>query len=455
MKIIQRLSLILFALGMLTVLSCTKSEDPQEPVEAGYSSCIECHTNYAHLQKVYSPDTAAPAGGCGGSAPHYEPYDRVYMGGEGFQEFKASSHYSMGCTACHGGVDNVGDKLQAHSGDFIAHPSANFVETCGACHEDATSTFGNSLHNGYGQMRAVAMRNGLTGADDFDQLPAHQIEGYNKNCATCHGTCGNCHIVRPPIAGGGLAAGHKFTKTPDMVNVCVSCHTSRGGHAYLGVAPGTSPDVHLTNAGFDCLGCHSGHEMHGGTEKVEQRYAYSELPECEDCHTNLKTSNLYHERHINHFNCQVCHSQDYNNCGSCHIHGEGARIPSYMDYKIALNPLKDLKPALNFVTVRRTLAAPDSWSLYGVEQSATFSAKPTYNYTSPHNILRWTSRTVYGEGENCTSNCHIRNEDGGLVNKEHYLFMDDLLEWEKEATGHVTVDGKLPEHWFESKNELK
>jgi hypothetical protein len=62
---------------------------------------------------------------------------------------------------------------------------------------------------------------------------------------------------------------------------------------------------------------------------------------------------------------------------------------------------------------------------------------------------------VYGEGENCTSNGHIRNEDGGLVNKEHYLFMDDLLEWEKEATGHVTVDGKLPEHWFESKNELK
>jgi len=323
-----------------------------------------------------------------------------------------------------------------------------YQDKCGSCHADIANNFTTNLHHGTGQKRKVTIRSGLSGPQDFDQLPQHQIEGYNANCATCHGTCGNCHIVRPPIGGGGLANGHNFNKTPDMHKVCITCHTSRGGHAYLGVGLGTVPDVHLTKAGFKCLNCHDGAELHGNGQPVEQRYAYSELPKCVDCHDNLDNANNYHSVHYDDFNCQVCHSQIYNNCGSCHIHGDGARVPAYLDFKIAENPLPLVKPGYDFVLVRRTLGAPDNWEKYGVTYS-NFEAFPTYNYTSPHNILRWTDRTDVSKLKSCYSNCHIRNDAGTLINKDLYLFKENLLQWEMGATEKITCDGKLPQSWFQ------
>ncbi len=411
------------------------------------SSCENCHTDYALLQQVFTPDTAAPVGGCGGEAPHYEPYDRVFMGGTGYENYMTEFHYKLECSECHNGNPKANDKTLAHGGDFISHPSMFAEEKCASCHAEIVENFATSLHNGTGQKRKVTLRSGLNGPDEFDQLPAHQIEGYNKNCATCHASCGSCHTVRPPIAGGGLANGHEFTKTPDMVTVCVSCHVSRGGHAFLGVASGTLPDVHLTKAGFRCTNCHDAAEMHGSGVKVEQRYAYDRLPVCQECHTSSATSNNYHSMHYTDFNCQVCHSQNYNNCGSCHIHAEGARVPSYLDFKIAVNPLPDLKPGFEFTLVRRTLAAPDNWEVYGVDEYANFNVLPTYNYTSPHNILRWTTRTQVENGKACSSNCHIRNENGTLVNKQLYLFQENLLDWEMTATSPITVDNKLPASW--------
>ncbi len=297
----------------------------------------------------------------------------------------------------------------------------------------------------------MTRRSGLNGPQYFDQLPEHQIEGYNANCATCHGTCGNCHVVRPPIGGGGLSNGHNFNKTPDMLNVCVTCHVSRGGHAYLGVAAGTQPDVHLTTMGYKCVDCHDGDELHGDGTAVQQRYDYSKLPKCENCHTDLKSKNFYHASHMGDFNCQVCHSQVYNNCGSCHIHGDGARVPSYMDFKIALNPIPNVKTEFDFALVRRTLAAPDNWEVYGVPEYSNFDVFPTYNFTTPHNILRWTDRTDVGQGKSCSKNCHIRNEGGTLINKEWYLFEENLLDWEMNATSGITCDDKLPPEWFEEK----
>lgn len=446
--LISSIPLLIIALT-LSLGSCQKENpvtgDPAE--ELTLASCEGCHTNYAHLQKVFSPDTAIMGGGCGGEAPHYEPYDRVFMGGEGYKEYKKSGHYKIGCVGCHNGNNKTDDKTVAHSGDFLRHPSMFAEEKCASCHGEIVSNFSTSLHNGTGQKRKVTIRSGLMGAQDFDKLPQHQIEGYNANCATCHGTCGNCHIVRPPAGGGGLAKGHLFVKTPDMVTGCVVCHSSRGGHAYLGVAAGTKPDAHFSGKQFKCLDCHSGAEIHGDGKPVDQRYAYSKLPKCADCHTSIAKSNPFHSMHINDFNCQVCHSQDYNNCGSCHVHGEGARIPSYLGFKIAVNPLPVLKPGYNFTLVRRTLGAPDNWEKYGVEY-ANFDAFPTYNYTTPHNILRWTSRTQTS-GKSCFSSCHIRVENGIFVNRQLYLFEENLLDWEKNASASIQVDGKLPASWFE------
>jgi len=441
--------IVLMMTGMLLVggIACTNYTIPgRDGGKVSPNSCEGCHIDYERLVEVHSPDTAPPAGGCGGEAPHYEPYDRVYMGGEGYEAYKTSGHYALGCTSCHNGIGDTGDKDEAHSGDFLRHPSTQFEAKCGECHGEITANFTTSIHQGTGQKRKVAMRSGLSGASEFDQLPAHQIEGYNNNCAHCHGTCGNCHIVRPASGGGGLSNGHNFNKTPNMLNVCVTCHTSRGGHAFLGVAPGTDPDVHQ-QAGFTCLNCHDGMELHGDGQPVEQRYEYAELPECEDCHTELGGANLYHSTHYDDFSCYVCHSQDYNNCGSCHIHGEGARIPAYMDFKLAINPIPEVKGGYDsdFTVVRRTLAAPDNWKEYGVEEYEDFDVHPTYNYTSPHNIQKWTSRTEGGAG--CSSNCHLSFSGNDTINGDLYLWQSDLLEWEVSATGFMTVDDHIPSSW--------
>ncbi|MFO7671143.1 MAG: hypothetical protein R6W31_15910 [Bacteroidales bacterium] len=411
------------------------------------NSCEGCHTDYERLIDVHDPDTTPPPSGCGGTAPEYQPYDRVFLGGSGYEEFKSSAHYGIGCTNCHGGLGDTGDKYKAHSGDWNPAPSIYYEEKCGMCHEGITENFASSLHNGIGQKRKVTMRSGLSGPGDFDQLPAHQIAGYNDKCAQCHGTCGNCHVVRPIPGGGGLSKGHKFTKTPDMINGCVVCHSSRGGHAYLGVAPGTEPDLHLEKAGYDCLNCHDGHELHGTGEPVQQRYAYTELPQCEQCHSNQEKSNSYHTTHFDDFNCQVCHSQDYNNCGACHIKDGHAEYPAYLDFKIAMNPIKDVKDQYEIALVRRTLAHPDNWTGYDEEFAYThFDLFPTYNYTTPHNILRWTERT--SQTGSCSQNCHIRKEGDSLINKGLYLFKSDLLDWEISATGSITMDDQLPSNWF-------
>ena len=118
-----------------------------------------------------------------------------------------------------------------------------------------------------------------------------------------------------------------------------------------------------------------------------------------------------------------------------------------MDFKIAVNPIPDVKPGFKFALVRRTLGAPDNWKEYGVEEYANFNAFPTYNYTTPHNLLRWTDRTIVDAGQSCSASCHIRNEGGTLINKDLFLFQENLLDWEKEATTKITVDGKLPASW--------
>jgi hypothetical protein len=117
-----------------------------------------------------------------------------------------------------------------------------------------------------------------------------------------------------------------------------------------------------------------------------------------------------------------------------------------MDYKIALNPIPDVQDGYEsqFTLVRRTLAAPDNWKEYGVEEYENFNAFPTYNYTTPHNLQKWTERT---QGASCNSNCHARIEGNDTINRDLYLWKSDLLEWEVDATSAITVDDALPPSW--------
>jgi hypothetical protein len=446
----KKLNLIAtITVALFIALTGCKKEEPVGPehsddISKPINSCEGCHTNYAVLKTVYSPDPdPGGGGGCGGDAPHIEPYDRVYLGGQGYKDFKNTVHGRLECTDCHNGVGNTDDKNLAHSGDFIRHPSAKAELKCAGCHADVVARTKNSLHEqGWGQKNMVTSR---AGVNSFSQLSDMMKEGYDKNCAKCHATCGDCHITRPAAGGGGLMSSHYFNRKPDMRNNCVACHSSRGGHAFFGIGPGTSPDVHLTKAGFDCMSCHSKNEIHGDGNTYNMRYEMTLLPKCENCHGNVANRNQYHQAHAGTFNCNTCHSQDYNNCGSCHI-GEGARIPSYQGFKIGMNPITEIKP-YKFSTLRRSLSAPDSWSNYGIGILANFDAAPTYKYTTPHNIIRWTSRTIVEEGQQCFDACHIIKEGETYRNKNLYLFKSDLEPWEYNANKDIIVDGKLPPGW--------
>jgi len=456
--LIFTVSIVLFLFA-----GCSEEKNDTPPTDpeniAKVNSCEGCHTNYEHLKEVYTPDPPAPPShGCGGDAPHYEPYDRVFLGGTGYAQFQNTMHGKLGCVTCHNGVDGTADKAEAHSGNFIKKPSYESEEKCGSCHPNIVNRTTNSLHEqGWGQKMMLIKRGGYGDQpSDFDKCPEEMKEGYSKNCFTCHGTCGECHVIRPKIKGGGLTSGHSFIKTPDMREVCAGCHVSRGWHAYAGIGTGIR-DVHYQQAGFTCMNCHSMDEIHGDGKVYETRFKMPALPKCENCHSGLENKNQYHQMHMNDFNCQTCHSQDYNNCGSCHIGtADAARIPSHMKFKIALNPIPDIKP-YRLATVREALSAPDSWDHYGVPNLVNFDVAPTYKYTTPHNILKYTARTdttvVATENDDvvhpaCAQACHIiKQKDGSYRNKEFYLFNSDLKDWELNADKDIVVDEKLPGWW--------
>jgi len=453
---------LIIMLSLIVIVSACNEEEKDLPITPGSggelakNSCEGCHTDYDLLKQVYTPDPPATGGhGCGGDAPHYEPYDRVILSGDGYSDFKNSVHGKLGCVTCHNGIENADDKDHAHSGDFIASPSLNAEEKCASCHPDVVARTTNSTHEqGWGQKSMVSLRYGNgTGPEAFASLPEDLKHGYESNCQSCHGTCAECHITRPAAGGGGLSAGHKFTKTPDMRKNCTTCHVSRGGHAYFGEGIGTVPDVHLTGAGYTCMECHSKNEIHGDGNYYDQRYKNQLKPECEDCHTDLNNANLYHTMHISSFNCQTCHSQDYNNCGNCHIGtDEGARVSAHLKFKIGMNPIPDIKP-YKMATLRQSLMGRDSWDQYGVDDMSNFDIRPTYKYTTPHNIIRWTKRTMVDSTidsghPDCAQACHIiKDSEGNLINNQYYLFESDLDDYEIPANKGIVVDGKLPESW--------
>lgn len=444
----MRIREILIALPVgcgLFLVGCSDDEPTTPDVVTANASCVGCHTDLDALVLNHTPDSIIPSGGCSGPPPYIEPYDRVYLEPAGFAAFEGTIHGRMGCVACHGGVDETDDKMLAHSADFVKSPSFDNLDLCAECHLTEVQGIEASLHyNGWGQKNSQIRRSGV---GSFEELHEGVQVGYDQNCATCHASCGSCHVNRPLAAGGGLMDGHQFSP-PDMRDNCTACHSSRGGHAYYGEGLGTQPDVHLTQAGFTCMECHTKNEIHNTSRAVDDhRYQVEALPSCTDCHQDLAASNDYHAEHIEELSCHTCHSQDYNTCGNCHVGGEGARIHAFQSFKIGLNPIPDDRP-YKYTTLRRTLAAPDSWEAYGLDELADFDAKQLYNYTTPHNLLRWTSRTRVEDGESCSSNCHIVQDGETWRNRNLYLFSSDFNEqWERNATQRVVVDGQLPAAW--------
>lgn len=299
-----------------------------------------------------------------------------------------------------------GEVMDASHEGMVADPSANAEETCGRCHANAVINTATSLHSSFrGYKTFFEARSGLSLEDDH-----HLEEEFMNECGACHTTCGQCHVSFPNSVKGGLVQGHRFLPTPSQKDNCMSCHGSRIGEEYTGSRDGYAADVHYVPNGMNCMSCHTKREMHGNGIEYDYRYESADMPRCEDCHTIDEDDNDWHDEHGEDFQCNVCHSQDYKNCNSCHVAGSGLAEPSYIKYKIGRNPLEDIRE-YDYVLLRHIPIAVDTYDPWGVGDLAEYEALPTWKYTSPHNIRRWTDRTEMDEEESCFTACHSTPDD--------------------------------------------
>lgn len=337
-------------------------------------------------------------------------------------------HGRLGCVTCHAGNSEATTKEAAHQG-FIAQPSKDADKACGTCHGDKVKTAATSLHatqNGYWTyLQAV-------GADVKSPVIRHAFE---KNCAECHTTCGQCHVSRPAFSGGGFVAGHAFKKSGTMKDTCVLCHGARIGDEFLGNYDFIPGDVHASKANMDCHACHKGASVHGdGTVRANM----FERPEatCVKCHERTLSDGkiTQHVVHKGKLACQVCHAVAYKNCKNCHVGTDAKGLPfrtldpSWLDFKIGRNPAKTAERPYEYVVVRHVPTNADLFKAYGVvfpNPNAVSSWRPT----TPHNIQR---KTV--QNASCDA-CH--------GNAKLFLTSDKVDPNELEANRNVIVD-KVP-----------
>jgi len=386
--------------------------------------------------------------------PQLAAWEKVYIQPDKLSDFQATAHGKIPCENCHGGhaelrgANTETNMVYAHDG-LIPEPSdpMHVDQACRVCHYSIVENSKSSMHmNLWGEKNFLAKRAGLA---QFTSLPKSMDAGYNKDCFKCHTTCGDCHVTRPNAVESGFLDNHMFKKTPDRDLNCTACHGSRVGEEYLGQRS-EQRDVHYIPGGMHCVDCHDMTEMHGDGTKYPHRMANQLLPKCEDCHESVSGDNTYHQTHWGELSCSVCHSQQYKSCNSCHA-GEGVAEPSYLSFKIGLNPLPDDR-SYTFVTVRHIPISENTFRNWGNARLQNYTALPSWKYTTPHNIRRWTTRTTVDSTEACYANCHI----DGNKNREYYLLEDSLkaefpesqYPGEIEANQPVTVDNALPAGWL-------
>lgn len=326
-----------------------------------------------------------------------EPWEKVLVS----QDFMNTAHGSASCIDCHAG-QQAETKDAAHEG-MIADPSAD-SQQCAKCHADQANNFDESMH--------ASLKGYWTVLDTRSTPENHpQLEeAFGNHCASCHTTCGDCHISQPDSVGGGLLNGHNFEKTPPMTRTCTACHGSRVGAEYLGKHEDIPGDVHFRQARMNCVSCHEGTDMHTAQEGADHRYAGAQMPACTDCHAQIGASGdttVQHTIHQDKLSCQVCHSVEYTSCDGCHVAvSEETGNPfyktegDYLTFFIGRNPRQDENRPYEYVPVRHVPVAQTSFEFYGENLLPNFNALPTWAYATPHNIQRITP-----QNSDC-KNCH-------------------------------------------------
>lgn len=353
-----------------------------------------------------------------------------------YEAFSQTTHGEQTCTDCHNGAQSA-DKKTAHEG-LIASPSADPEKYCGECHQEQTATYPFALHS-----TQAGYWTALNTRSVPENHPALE-EMFGNHCATCHTTCGECHVNQPDNVGGGLFTGHVFEKTPPMTRSCTACHGSRVGNEFLGKNEGLPGDVHFREARMNCVKCHEGAELHGSAADAASaevhRYGDAEDPKCVNCHPTAAPGgdgNPMHQAHGDRLSCQVCHSIAYTSCDGCHVAvSETSGNPffeteaTYPTFLIGRNPNPTEERPYKYVPVRHAPISPTSYQFYGEDLLPNFSALPTWLYATPHNIQKNTPQNA-----SCTV-CH--GSDGSL-----FLTADKVSAEELEANQSVIV-GLVP-----------
>ncbi|KPJ98364.1 MAG: hypothetical protein AMJ60_08470 [Desulfobacterales bacterium SG8_35] len=358
-----------------------------------------------------------------------EPFEKVLVS----KAFLDTEHGGIACTDCHGGNAAAKDKNTAHTG-LDPYPALNNPDaTCGECHEEIVATAKNSLHTTLSTFITV-----LKTRSDMNKWS--EIDAARKNhCAACHtSNCGGCHVSRPKFAKKGFINGHIFQKRSDPFNQCTACHGSRVGNEYYGMRG--QGDVHAAKYDMDCVACHKAEEMHAAAPAgLPGRYHLKEMVACTDCHQNLEHGSVRdHALHVGKVQCQVCHSQTYVNCYSCHTGKDDQGIAYFQNerevetMKIGLNYDKSApKASYEYMLVRHEPSDLEVFDYYVKDAFANFDKVPTWKRASPHNIQRKTWQTA-----NC-NNCH--------GNRELFLAAADQLDYEQKANASVVVpDSRVP-----------
>jgi thiosulfate/3-mercaptopyruvate sulfurtransferase len=188
---------------------------------------------------------------------------------------------------------------------------------------------------------------------------------------------------------------------------------------------------------MDCMGCHSGAEMHASGTGLTSRYLVPQIPKCSGCHASEQLGKVaQHKDHAGKVQCQVCHSQDYVNCYSCHTAKDENKVAYFVNqkevesFKIGLNyPGTGLSE--KYIVVRHEPSDKEVFDFYGKDAFKSFDSVPTWKRASPHNIQRKTWRNA-----SC-NHCHGQR---GV-----FLAESDLLDYEKGANKAVVVpDDKIP-----------
>ncbi|MCI0519357.1 MAG: cytochrome c family protein [Chloroflexi bacterium] len=336
-----------------------------------------------------------------------------------YDEFSQNVHGQQPCMDCHGGVQSS-DKDTAHEG-LIARPSDGPATACSDCHPDVAEHYPSALHaSQQGYFTRMYKRSVPENHAALDTM-------FGNHCASCHTTCGDCHISQPMSVGGGFFNGHLIEKTPPMTRSCTACHGSRVGKEYLGKHEDIPGDVHFREGRMNCVNCHGSAELHGepaacdschpgpqpeaaeGEQPAEvhmpadHRYAGYQTPSCETCHARATTGTdgvAMHAEHGADLSCQVCHSITYTSCDGCHVAiSDKSSNPffetrnTYFTFLIGRNAQRSYDRPYVYVPVRHIPIDRDSYSFYGEDLLPNYDAIPTWAYATPHNIQLKTPQT--------------------------------------------------------------